>query len=196
LGGSWHGVTGGAASTSFASDRRGYGPPVPGVHLIPEPNAYRPFLPGASADESAMACLEFGLSVALRLDARCATVARYLSRPPLVLTSRDTVEEISPADKQWNATIRHKPTPSRSPPDQPATTATNTTHQPGQDASNLLKPDESGSLTETDPVDGLSTAATHQTRIDPTTPHAQQQTTVPQHTSRETSLVQGVATTT
>jgi 2,2-dialkylglycine decarboxylase (pyruvate) len=55
LGGSWHGVTGGAASTSFASDRRGYGPPVPGVHLIPEPNAYRPFLPGASTDESAMA---------------------------------------------------------------------------------------------------------------------------------------------
>ncbi|MEE8456882.1 MAG: aspartate aminotransferase family protein [Acidimicrobiia bacterium] len=63
LGGSWHGVTGGAASTSFASDRRGYGPPVPGVHLIPEPNAYRPFLPGASTDESAMACLDFGLKM-------------------------------------------------------------------------------------------------------------------------------------
>ena len=63
VGGSWHGVTSGAASTSFASDRRGYGPPVPGVHVIPEPNAYRPFLEGATEEESAMACLEFGLKM-------------------------------------------------------------------------------------------------------------------------------------
>ena len=26
---------------SFASDRKGYGVPVPGVYVIPEPNAYR-----------------------------------------------------------------------------------------------------------------------------------------------------------
>ena len=41
LGGSWHGVTGNAGSVSFASDRKGYGPGMPGTFLIPEPNAYR-----------------------------------------------------------------------------------------------------------------------------------------------------------
>ena len=41
LGGSWHGVTGHAGSVSFASDRKGYGPGMPGTFVIPEPNAYR-----------------------------------------------------------------------------------------------------------------------------------------------------------
>lgn len=41
LGGSWHGVTGNAASVSFASDRKGYGPGMPGTFVLPEPNAYR-----------------------------------------------------------------------------------------------------------------------------------------------------------
>ena len=41
LGGSWHGVTGLSSSVSFASDRHGYGPTVPGVFVLPEPNAYR-----------------------------------------------------------------------------------------------------------------------------------------------------------
>ncbi len=41
LGGSWHGVTGNAGSVSFASDRKGYGPGVPGTFALPEPNAYR-----------------------------------------------------------------------------------------------------------------------------------------------------------
>lgn len=41
LGGSWHGVTGNAGSVSYASDRKGYGPGMPGTFVIPEPNAYR-----------------------------------------------------------------------------------------------------------------------------------------------------------
>ncbi len=41
LGGSWHGTTAAASSVSYASDRRGYGPTVPGVYALPEPNAYR-----------------------------------------------------------------------------------------------------------------------------------------------------------
>ena len=41
LGGSWHGVTGNAGAVSFASDRRGYGPGMPGTFVLPEPNAYR-----------------------------------------------------------------------------------------------------------------------------------------------------------
>ncbi len=41
LGGSWHGVTGQAGGASFASDRKGYGPGIPGTFAIPEPNAFR-----------------------------------------------------------------------------------------------------------------------------------------------------------
>jgi 2,2-dialkylglycine decarboxylase (pyruvate) len=50
LGGSWHGITGGASSVSMASDRKGYGIPTPGVFVIPEPNAYRPLIPGLDAE--------------------------------------------------------------------------------------------------------------------------------------------------
>ena len=34
---------------SFASDRKGYGVPAPGVFVMPEPNAYRPYIQGLSA---------------------------------------------------------------------------------------------------------------------------------------------------
>lgn len=63
IGGSWHGVTGAASSASFASDRRGYGVPTPGVFAIPEPNAYRPYIDAGSPEESAMAGLELGLKM-------------------------------------------------------------------------------------------------------------------------------------
>jgi 2,2-dialkylglycine decarboxylase (pyruvate) len=63
LGGSWHGVTGGAASVSMASDRKGYGVPTPGVFIIPEPNAYRPYIPAATEEESALANLNLALKM-------------------------------------------------------------------------------------------------------------------------------------
>ena len=63
VGGSWHGVTGGTSSVSFASDRKGYGVHVPGVFVMPEPNAYRPYIEGLGAEESALACLEIGLKM-------------------------------------------------------------------------------------------------------------------------------------
>lgn len=63
IGGSWHGVTGAASSVSYASDRRGYGPTMPGVFAIPEPYSYRPHIPGATDDESAMAALELGFKM-------------------------------------------------------------------------------------------------------------------------------------
>jgi 2,2-dialkylglycine decarboxylase (pyruvate) len=63
IGGSWHGVTGNASAASLASDRRGYGVPIPGVFAIPEPNAYRPHINAGSEEESAMACLELGLKM-------------------------------------------------------------------------------------------------------------------------------------
>jgi 2,2-dialkylglycine decarboxylase (pyruvate) len=63
LGGSWHGITGGAGSVSMASDRKGYGVPAPGVFVIPEPNAYRPYIPGATDEEAALANLELALKM-------------------------------------------------------------------------------------------------------------------------------------
>ena len=63
LGGSWHGITGGASSVSMASDRKGYGVPPPGVFVIPEPNAYRPYIPGATEEEAALANLELALKM-------------------------------------------------------------------------------------------------------------------------------------
>jgi 2,2-dialkylglycine decarboxylase (pyruvate) len=38
---SWHGVTGGAASTTYSGGRRGHGPTLPGVLTLPTPHAYR-----------------------------------------------------------------------------------------------------------------------------------------------------------
>jgi 2,2-dialkylglycine decarboxylase (pyruvate) len=60
LGGSWHGTTGGSASVTFASDRRGYGPKVPGNHVLPEPNAYRCPIEHCR-DACDMTCLRVGL---------------------------------------------------------------------------------------------------------------------------------------
>ena len=60
MGGSWHGVTGAAAQASYASDRRGYGPKVPGGHVLPEPNAYRCPIEHCR-DRCDMTCLKAGL---------------------------------------------------------------------------------------------------------------------------------------
>jgi len=60
LGGSWHGVTSGASAVSYASDRRGYGPGMPGAYAIPEPNAYRCPVEHCR-DRCDMTCLRVGL---------------------------------------------------------------------------------------------------------------------------------------
>ncbi len=39
---SWHGMTGGAASVTYAAGRKGYGPAAVGSFAIPAPDAYRP----------------------------------------------------------------------------------------------------------------------------------------------------------
>lgn len=62
LGGSWHGVTGQSSAASFASDRRGYGPKVPGVSVIPEPYAYRCPI-GHCRDNCDMSCMKVGLNL-------------------------------------------------------------------------------------------------------------------------------------
>jgi len=43
---SWHGMTGGAASSTYKAGRRGIGPLMPGSYAIPAPNSYRPRFPG------------------------------------------------------------------------------------------------------------------------------------------------------
>ncbi|MFV0512451.1 MAG: aspartate aminotransferase family protein [Jhaorihella sp.] len=63
LGGSWHGVTGAASSVSMASDRKGYGVPPAGVFVIPEPNSYRPYIPGTTEEEAALANLDLALKM-------------------------------------------------------------------------------------------------------------------------------------
>ena len=62
LGGSWHGVTGQSAAASFASERRGYGPKVPGVSVIPEPYAYRCPIRHCR-DACDMSCMKVGLDL-------------------------------------------------------------------------------------------------------------------------------------
>ena len=62
LGGSWHGVTGQSAAMSFASERRGYGPKVPGVSAIPEPYSYRCPI-GHCRDACDMSCMKVGLNM-------------------------------------------------------------------------------------------------------------------------------------
>lgn len=37
----WHGMTGAAFPTTFSANRRGYGPPMPGVMALPTPYVYR-----------------------------------------------------------------------------------------------------------------------------------------------------------
>ena len=62
LGGSWHGTTGGSAAVTYASDRRGYGPKVPGHHVIPEPNSYRCPVEHCR-DKCDMSCLRVGMKM-------------------------------------------------------------------------------------------------------------------------------------
>jgi 2,2-dialkylglycine decarboxylase (pyruvate) len=60
LGGSWHGITGGAGAVSYASDRKGMGPSMPGVYAIPEPNAYRCPIEHCR-DRCDLTCMKVGL---------------------------------------------------------------------------------------------------------------------------------------
>ncbi|TAQ85336.1 hypothetical protein B7494_g6340 [Chlorociboria aeruginascens] len=41
LGKSWHGMTSGARAATYHSGRTGYGPSMPGSHILPSPDAYR-----------------------------------------------------------------------------------------------------------------------------------------------------------
>ena len=61
--GSWHGMTAGAASSTYSAGRRGYGPGMPGTMALPTPNAYR--CPIAHCrDRCDLTCLDAGMALA------------------------------------------------------------------------------------------------------------------------------------
>ena len=61
--GSWHGMTAGAASSTYSAGRRGYGPGMPGTMALPTPNSYR--CPIAHCRERCdLTCLDAGMALA------------------------------------------------------------------------------------------------------------------------------------
>lgn len=61
--GSWHGMTAGAASSTYSAGRRGYGPALPGTSALPTPNPYR--CPIAHCRERCdLTCLDAGMALA------------------------------------------------------------------------------------------------------------------------------------
>ncbi len=74
--GSWHGMTAGAASSTYSAGRRGYGPALPGTMALPTPNPYR--CPIAHCrDRCDLTCLEarIALTDAQSLGAPAAAIA-------------------------------------------------------------------------------------------------------------------------
>ena len=65
LSGSWHGQTVGAASSTYATGRKGHGPSLPGTMAIPAPNSYRCPIKHC-AGKCDMTCLEVGFEMADR----------------------------------------------------------------------------------------------------------------------------------
>jgi 2,2-dialkylglycine decarboxylase (pyruvate) len=60
---SWHGVTGGAASATYSSSRRGYGPAQVGSFVLPAPDSYRSRFIGADGVYDWRSELDFGFEL-------------------------------------------------------------------------------------------------------------------------------------
>ncbi|CDM35828.1 hypothetical protein DTO013E5_5352 [Penicillium roqueforti] len=60
LGGSWHGVTAQALGTQYHFGRRGQGPLMPGMLMLPPPNAYRSIFRNADGSYDWQAEMEYG----------------------------------------------------------------------------------------------------------------------------------------
>ena len=69
---SWHGVTGGAASATYSSSRKGYGPPQPGALVLPAPDTYRSRFIDARGVYDWQGELEFGFELVDRQSTRRA----------------------------------------------------------------------------------------------------------------------------
>jgi 2,2-dialkylglycine decarboxylase (pyruvate) len=61
--GSWHGMTAGAASSTYSAGRHGYGPAMPGTMVLPTPNSYR--CPVRHCQDCCdLTCLDVGMELA------------------------------------------------------------------------------------------------------------------------------------
>jgi 2,2-dialkylglycine decarboxylase (pyruvate) len=60
---SWHGMTQAAASATYSSGRKGYGPAAPGNLAIPAPNSYRPDFTGDDGELDWRRQLEFSFEL-------------------------------------------------------------------------------------------------------------------------------------
>jgi 2,2-dialkylglycine decarboxylase (pyruvate) len=60
---SWHGMTQAAASATYSSGRKGYGPGAPGNFAIPTPNAYRPDFTTPDGELDWQRQLDFGFDL-------------------------------------------------------------------------------------------------------------------------------------
>jgi 2,2-dialkylglycine decarboxylase (pyruvate) len=87
---SWHGVTGGAASTTFNGGRTGYGPLLPGVFALPTPDPYRsPFASDGHYDWRAE--LDYGFALIDR-----QSVGRYAALIAEPILSSGGIIELPP----------------------------------------------------------------------------------------------------
>jgi len=62
LTGSWHGMTAGVSSLTYAAGHRGYGPAMPGTMILPAPNSYRCPVRHCCG-KCDMTCMEAGLAM-------------------------------------------------------------------------------------------------------------------------------------
>ncbi|MCC2111480.1 MAG: aspartate aminotransferase family protein [Hyphomicrobiales bacterium] len=80
LDGSWHGMTGGTVSSTYAAGRVGYGPAMPGTMALPMPNCYRCPL-RQRPDDCGLACLDVGFAM---VDAQSVgSLAAVIAEPVL-----------------------------------------------------------------------------------------------------------------
>lgn len=77
--GSWHGMTAGAASSTYVAGRKGYGPASPGAMAIPAPNAYRCPVRHCQG-KCDMTCLEVGFDM---IDAQTSGAPAALIAEPV-----------------------------------------------------------------------------------------------------------------
>ncbi|KAJ3531351.1 hypothetical protein NM208_g8913 [Fusarium decemcellulare] len=81
LGASWHGMTSGANGAQYHTGRKGYGPLMPGMHMLPSPDAYRSIFrhPDGSYDWETE--LNYGWSLVEK--ASCGSLAAVIMEPIL-----------------------------------------------------------------------------------------------------------------
>jgi 2,2-dialkylglycine decarboxylase (pyruvate) len=85
---SWHGVTGGAASSTYSSSKRGYGPGNPGAFILPAPDTYRSRFIAADGSYDWRSELEFGFELIDRQSS--GAVAACIAEP--ILSSGGVLE--------------------------------------------------------------------------------------------------------